>query len=82
MLQQIAAALAVALACGYSIWTLMPATFRDALRRRLGLAVPTEAGGCGGCGGGCAPSPARRAARPAVAVVTVHRRTGADRGAT
>jgi hypothetical protein len=82
MLQQIAVALAVALAGGFSTWTLMPATWRTALRRRVGLAAPAEAGGCGGCGGGCAPSTASGAARPAVAVVTVHRRTGADRRAT
>lgn len=72
MWQQLVVALVVAGAFGYSAWVLMPAGWRLALRRRLGLAAPQQAGGCGGCGGGAGcGAPARP---PAVAVMQVHRR--------
>ncbi|MBL8349440.1 MAG: hypothetical protein JNL87_03935 [Burkholderiaceae bacterium] len=78
MAQQLIAAAIVAAAFGYSVWALLPAGWRLALRRRLGLPTPAGAGsrnGCGGCSG-CAGDPAAppRPGPPAAAVVTLHRR--------
>jgi len=73
MLQHAIVALVVAVAFGYSAWALMPATWRAALRRRLGLRAGPAAGGCGGCGDAGCGAPARSSST-ATAVVQVHRR--------
>ena len=84
MLQTAIVALIVVAAFAYSAWALMPAAWRRGLRRRLGLAMPLDAGGCGGCGGGCAAAPKpgpSGSAGPGLAVVTLHRRLPASGGA-
>jgi hypothetical protein len=77
-LQSALTALIVAGSTGYACWALMPSTWRAAVYRKLGR-TPAPAGGCSGCGGGCAPSSDPSAApgtvaAPRSAVITVHRR--------
>jgi hypothetical protein len=73
MWQEGVVAALVAVAFGYTAWTLMPAAWRQVLRRRLGRpGAATDARGCGGCGG-CAGASAPSKAG-AAAVITVHRR--------
>jgi hypothetical protein len=88
MVQTAIVALIVGLAFAYTAWALMPAAWQRGLRRRLGLATPVDAGGCSGCGGGCAaprkPGPSEPSGPPglsgsagpgpSLAVVTLHRR--------
>jgi hypothetical protein len=77
MLQQLIVATLVALAFGYTAWTLMPAGGRQALRRLLGASgASSDAGACGGCGG-CASASAPPQAGGAVAVIKLHRRAAA-----
>ena len=56
MVQQLIVAGIVALAFGYTVWSLMPAAWRGVLRRRLGRSA-AAASSCGGCDG-CAGKPA------------------------
>lgn len=80
MLQTLIVAALVALAFGYTAWTLMPAAWRQGLRRRLGMSgasgTASDAAGCGGCSG-CAGAGAAPKAGASAAVITVHRRVAA-----
>ena len=69
-MQELIVAAIVIASAGYAAWSLMPAGWRNALRRRLGKA-PAPTSGCGGCGG-CGSD--ATAAKPASAVITLHRR--------
>ena len=70
MWQTLIADLIVAGAAAYAAWALMPAAWQRALSRRLLGREPAAAGGCGSCGGGCAPTPAQAAAPQ---VIRIHR---------
>jgi len=73
MLQTLITALVVLACAAYASWTLMPNAARRALSRwLLRRELTPEAGGCGGCGGGCAPSPP--AAADGSKPITIHRR--------
>lgn len=75
MLQPLIVAVLVAVAFGYTAWTLMPAAWRQALQRRLGASgASVDEGHCDACSG-CAGASAPPKAGAAVAVITVHRRT-------
>jgi len=58
MLQHVIVALLVAGSAAYAAWALMPASWRQALGRRLGRPVPPRSA-CGGCDS-CANAPSER----------------------
>lgn len=73
--QTLITAALVAIAFGYTAWTLMPAAWRQALRRRPGApgkpGATIDAGGCGGCSGCAGAAPGRRST---TTVITLHGR--------